>query len=175
MSAPRWLARHPEAAKLVFGKGTRLKDWFLSLGQYVRYFFKRRRAVRELRLMRRQFRTGYELAAWYKERGFKWEQDPWGGKLDYSSVPWVSVVLNYGDCDDMMRIAEYVLRDKYKEGWRAYVGSTEGEWHAVYILRRGEEFWLASNQYFEGPFKNRDDAANYFYGGASKTEHRFYD
>ncbi|KKN96802.1 hypothetical protein LCGC14_0164460 [marine sediment metagenome] len=173
MSAPRWLARHPEAADLVFDKGVRVRDWFLGLGQYVRYFFKRRRAVRELRLMRGQFRTGYQLAAWYKERGFKWKQDPWGGRLDYSSVPWVSVVLNYGDCDDMMRIAECVLKDRYSESWRVYVGSKSGDWHAAYILRRGGEFWLASNQNFYGPFGNRLAAAHMFYGG--KTENVFYD
>ncbi len=174
MSAPHWLARHPEAAKLVFGKGTRLKDWFLGLGQYFRYFFKRRKAIRELRRMREEFRGGDELSAWYKERKFQWKQDPWGGKLDYSSVPWVSVVLNYGDCDDMMRIAEYVVKHRYTESWRAYVSHKDGRWHAVYILRRGGEFWLASNQEFWGPYKTRDDAAKRFYL-PENTEHIFYD
>lgn len=174
MSAPRWLARHPEAAKLVFGKSARLRDWFLGLGQYIRYFFKRRKAIRELRRMREEFRGGHELAAWYGERRFQWKQDPWGGRLDYSSVPWVSVVLNHGDCDDMMRIAEYVLQDRYTESWRAYVGHKNGEWHAVCILRRGGEFWLASNQQFTGPYKERDDAAKHFYL-PENTVHIFYD
>ena len=123
--------------------------------------------------MLRTFGNGQQLAAWYADRGFKWEQDPWGGKLDYSSVPWVSVVLNTGDCDDMMRVAEYVLKPHYNEAWRGFVGSTDGEWHAVYILRRGTEFWVASNQYFHGPFQDRDAAANQFYG--NRTDLRFYD
>lgn len=173
-SAPRWLARHPKAADLVFDKGVRVRDYVLGIGQYFRYFFKRRKAVKELKRMRREFETGKDLAAWYKERGFQWKSDPWNGSLDYSSVPWVSVVLNHGDCDDMMRIAEYVLKRKYDESWRAYVGNKNGEWHVVYILRKGEKFWLASNQDFWGPYKTRDDAANRFYM-PENTELIFYD
>lgn len=169
---PRWLARHPDLAHMVIGHGGRIRDWIIGSYQYVRYFFRRRKAIRELRKMRGFF-TGQHLAMWYRDRKFEWKQDPWGGKLDFSSVPWVSVVLNRGDCDDMMRIAEYVLKPQYNEGWRAYIGSTDEKWHAVYILRKGSGFWLASNQQFTGPYKDKDTAARRFYG--DKTDLIFYD
>jgi len=172
-SVPKYLARHPDLAHMVFGHGSRIKDWIIGGLQSLRYLFKRRKAIRELRIMKRQFKHGNQLQAWYQEKKFKWKQDPWGGRLDYSRLPWVSVVLGYGDCDDMMRIAEYVLRQNYNDGWRAYIGSSDGNWHVVYILRKGPDFWLASNQYFIGPFPDRDAAARKFY--LDKTEHIFYD
>jgi len=106
------------------------------------------------------------LQKWYADRVFVWKSDPFKGRLDYVSKPWVSVARGYGDCDDMMAIAEYVLAPIRGEGHRASTYSEDGSGHAVYVFQNGFGLrWeMMSNQYHKGPFVSPEQAVRTCYG-----------
>lgn len=98
-----------------------------------------------------------ELSEIYRTRRFSYKPDPARGMLDYSSRPWVSLFKNWGDCDDMARLAYEVLDHEYAVEWIFLYGSRGG--HAVTITRDDEgDYWVNNNQYIDGPFAHKWDA-----------------
>jgi hypothetical protein len=138
-------------------------SFVLSSLEALKYLRQRSESKQLLADMRDFFQTGKELADWYAVRNFQWVSDPWKGRLDFVSKAWVSVARNCGDCDDMMAIAEAVLKPHYDESHRVHVYSVTGRGHAVYILRKTTDWFLMSNQAFSGPFISLDLAVHEFY------------
>jgi len=126
----------------------RIRDAIIAWFQWLRYRKYRTAAIAELDAIE-------NLYNWYRDTQFEWKAD----KIDFSNIPWVSVYKKWGDCDDMMRIAEHVI----KTGERCYISNKEGKWHAIYVYQDGKWF-AASNQQRIGPFGSKQNAAQHFYG-----------
>ena len=124
---------------------------------------KRGSAVKILRALDVSADSAALLEKWYNEREFVWRKDPLRGLLDYSSTPWVSVARNAGDCDDMMLMAEHVLKSKYDEGHRCYIYASDGRSHAIYLLRIDKTWFVMSNQHFMGSFQTMGLAIRRFF------------
>ena len=125
---------------------------------------KRATSVNAAKALRRDALSAVLLGKWYIDKNFTWEQDPLSGFLDFSSKPWVSIARNRGDCDDMMVFSEYVLKNEYDEGHKGFIYASDGRSHAVYLFRSGEEWFMMSNQFVQGPFSSRDDAIKITFG-----------
>lgn len=107
-----------------------------------------------------------ELMLWYNLVGFKWKSDYWGGALDFSQKPWVSVIKRTGDCDDMMTLAHSLLQGGDYLLYKCYVYSKRGDGHAMLILvdRYEDEVYLMNNTNFVGMnFCTIEDAANSYF------------
>lgn len=147
-------------------KLARLRDWAIGLTQLARYWRHRRKSIKILKNVS-------DLAAWYELVNFTWTAD----KIDFGNIPWVSVHLKKGDCDDMMRIAEVHYQQKRKafgwsEGTRCYIRGPGDKWHAVYIFQETSGAWYSfSNQQKLGPFPVRDQAAHAFYRNDTQEVH----
>lgn len=126
----------------------RIRDTVIGWFQWFKYRKHRKAALLELNQIT-------DLFEWYRSVEFKWSAD----KIDFSNIPWVSVHFRWGDCDDMMRIAEIVIGG----GQRCYISNKEGEWHAIYVYK-DTKWYAASNQQRLGPFGAKNDAAKAFYG-----------
>lgn len=131
----------------------------------LRYLFRRKLAKHDLLKIREELIFVEDIAFWYSQRNFEWKSDPLGGWLDFTSKPWVSVAKNHGDCDDMMAVAEFILRPSVDEGHRAFSYSYGGSGHAMYVVRTGAEWKLVSNQRVRGGFTDPQQAVRSFYGG----------
>lgn len=125
----------------------KVRDMIIGWYQWLRYHKHREAALQELESIT-------NLYNWYRDVGFEWVPD----KVDFSKIPWISIYLKKGDCDDMMRIAEHVI----KIGRRCYISNKEGKWHAIYVYKDGK-WYTASNQQRLGPFGSKENAAQAFY------------
>lgn len=94
----------------------------------------------------------------------RWEEDPWGGALDFKSLPWVTIYSGGGDCEDIAAISSHIFRKIGKKARTFYIWSKDGSGHVILIVNEGEVRWLVSNTKVFGPFANDKDAINYFYG-----------
>jgi hypothetical protein len=148
--------------------------WDLAVSSIEALFYLRRRreALAVLRSLR-DLPDGHALSSWYESTGFAWRRDPLGGLLDFASQPWVSVARARGDCDDMMLIAESVLKPRYDEGRRCFVFDEDGRGHALYVVRQGDSWYAASNQSFLGPYGSAAGAAACFYGPRTKWSYLY--
>ena len=126
----------------------RIRDTVIGWIQWFKYHKYRAAALLELSQIT-------DLFEWYRFVGFTWSAD----KIDFSNLPWVSIHFRKGDCDDMMRIAEIVI----KTGQRCYISDKENNWHAIYVYK-DSKWYAASNQQRLGPFGSKDNAARAFYG-----------
>jgi hypothetical protein len=110
--------------------------------------------------------TGKDLSEWYDEQGYKWKPDPLRGIIDFESQTWVTITKKSGDCDDLARLSWDVLstNPEYKVVARTYVYSVKGKGHVVVICQdQQDQWWLASNIYWVGPFDSMEAAAGHFY------------
>ncbi|MHC5054601.1 MAG: hypothetical protein ACYTKD_07780 [Planctomycetota bacterium] len=142
-------------------------NWVASSLEALLYLRQRAQAHAVLRSLR-DLPDGHALSRWYESTGFAWRSDPLGGLLDFASRPWVSVARGRGDCDDMMVIAESVLKPRYDEGRRCFVYDEDARGHALYVVRQGDSWYAASNQSFLGPYGSAAEAAECFYGPRTK-------
>ena len=139
-----------------------LVNFVLSNLEALAYLGKRSSARSELKDIRDRLTIPTDLAFWYQNRNFEWRPDPWKGRIDYVSKPWVSVVRNKGDCDDMAEIARWVLHDKFDEFHLAHTYGSEGG-HVVCVLREEEQWYLVSNTQVR-KFPDPVSAVKSFYG-----------
>jgi hypothetical protein len=137
--------------------------WVASSIEALLHLRRRSAAVAILRSIR-DLPDGETLSRWYEASGFGWRPDPLHGLLDFASKPWVSVAKGYGDCDDMMLIAELALKRRYDEGHRCFTYTSDGGGHATYIVRAGALWYVMSNRRFVGPFDCVKRASEFFYG-----------
>ncbi len=147
-------------------------NWVASSLEALFYLRRRREALAVLRSLR-DLPDGHALSHWYGSTGFAWRSDPLRGLLDFASRPWVSVSRGRGDCDDMMLIAEFALEGRYDEGRRCFVYDEGGRGHALYVVRKEDRWYAATNQGFHGPYDSATKAAECHYGPRTKWSYLY--
>ena len=158
-----WVWKHvPFAAFICFKIIFRLWNWVISNLEAVWWWRRGREARRIMPLLRESIESVYALAAWYKNKEFKWESDPWNGIFDYHSKPWVSVAKNYGDCDDMARLSAWILKDKYPEMRRVCVYSKSGNGHVIVMVRHLDDRWFRMSNQYVWPFKSFEEGVQVY-------------
>ncbi len=160
-----WSWKHlPGAAWLFFRCWRPICNFILSSLEAPFWWSKRKDAQEVLKALRVEG-TPKTLLQWYQEVEFKWRQDPLKGFLDFSSKPWVSIARHAGDCDDMMVIAESVLKGRYSEvGYKASIKRDDGRGHAIYVVLSDDNWRVFSNTVSVSGFTSLADALKWFYG-----------
>lgn len=164
MKAFVWLMKIPRLAWFFFRVLLPLWNVLWSNLEAIFHIHKRRVSINVLNALNFNLTSASPLAQWYHAKSFRWREDLFGGLLDFSSKPWVSVARNCGDCDDMMLIAEHVLQGKFDENHRCYVYASDGRSHAIYLVRAGMVWFVMSNQNLEGSFQSREAAVEHTFG-----------
>ena len=156
------ILRNPFVSFVVFRIFVPVFHWFVANLEAAYWTIKLPRQIRRIAKDEVSNLKGiatFGLEDWYRVRRFSWRSDPLRGMLDFSSKPWVSVFKNYGDCDDMARIAFESLVDEYFATELIFLYGEKGG-HAIVVAEceGGGDYYLMNNQYSGGPFAHKRNA-----------------
>ena len=109
-----------------------------------------------------------------RDMGFKWNEDPVFGLLDFHQRPWVTAATGRGDCDDWAHVWKELAKPYGDVSVFVAKGKGRG-WHMMTILDDGVTAHLFSNlrHVRSTNSRNRKALENTFYG-YDKTSYIVY-
>jgi hypothetical protein len=141
-------------------------NFIVSNLEALRYIGRRSDAKQKLANLKGTIQRAEDMPLWYDMVDFRWSSDPMGGLIDFHSKPWVSVVKNRGDCDDMAYLSRYLLRDLYDRAILMTVWTAEGKGHAILIVHDEDvpDVWIVMSNQHMHKFTTYEAAVRFFYG-----------
>jgi len=120
-----------------------LYNWIPANIQALWYIKSRSRGRKTLAVLEQTAPNFKSIVTYLSVSGWKWQSDPLGGALDFTSKPWVICAKKGGDCDDFARLWHHLLKPHGKVEY--VITAKKYSFHEMMIFTQGDMCYLFSN------------------------------
>jgi len=138
-------------------------------------FYNKEDGLSQLETVREDVTSAEEMIVWYREAGFEYADDPLWGYLDYASDPWVTILKNSGDCDDMALLNWYILHDRYDNSCIVVADDWFDGHSSFAYYSYSQWFYIDSMHGIYGPKESLADIAEAIFPGYSDFHVIYWD